>query len=229
MTLHARTRAEIEALDIGRSPLIICDVDEVVLSFIGGFERHIGRHGHFLDPKSYALAGNVKRRGDAFTLPRAEVEALLDEFFILDSGRMDLVSGALPALDALSELAQIVLLTNIPAAYRAQRQANLRRHGLRYPVIVNEGPKGPAVARLIEGHEDHVFFLDDAPDNLRSVACHVPHAHLIHFIADARFEALCETVEEVHLRTRSWRDARAFVEARIASATARHAGARQAR
>ena len=145
MTLHARTRAEIEALDIGRSPLIICDVDEVVLSFIGGFERHIGRHG------------------------------------------------------------------------------------LRYPAIVNEGPKGPAVARLIEGHEDHVFFLDDAPDNLRSVACHVPHAHLIHFIADARFEALCETVEEVHLRTRSWRDARAFVEARIAGATARPAGARQAR
>ena len=75
MTLHARTRAEIEALDIGRSPLIICDVDEVVLSFIGGFERHIGRHGHFLDPKSYALARNAKRRGDAFTLPRAEVTA----------------------------------------------------------------------------------------------------------------------------------------------------------
>lgn len=226
MTLHPRTRTEIEDLRLDGAPLVVCDVDEVVLSFVGGFERHIERRGHFLDPKSYALAGNVKRRSDASALSRAEVEALLEEFFIRDAGRLDLVPGAVESLAALARQAQVVLLTNIPAAYRGQRRANLRGHGLDYPVVVNEGPKGPAVAHIAARVKEPLFFLDDAPENLRSVAIDVPHARLIHFIADARFEALCEEVAEVHLRTRFWERARRFVEEGIARRAPRCAGAR---
>lgn len=226
MKLHPQTLAEIEGLRLDDGPLVVCDVDEVVLSFVGGFERHIERNGHFLDPKSYALAGNVKRGSDASALSRAEVEALLEEFFVRDAGRLDLVPGAVESLAALARQAQIVLLTNIPAAYRDQRHANLRGHGLDYPIVVNEGPKGPAVAYLAARVKEPLFFLDDAPENLRSVASDVPHARLIHFIADARFEALCEEVEEVHFRTRFWEKAQRFVEDGLASKTPRRAGAR---
>lgn len=225
MTLHPQTRAEIEDLRLDNGPLVVCDVDEVVLSFVGGFERHIERQGHFLDPKSYALAGNVKRRTDASALTRAEVEALLEEFFTHDAGRLDLVPGAVESLAALSRRAQVVLLTNIPLAYRDQRHANLRGHGLDYPIIVNEGPKGPAMSRLAEKVKEPLFFLDDAPENLRSVASDVPQAHLIHFIADARFEALCEEVDEVHFRTRFWEKAREWIESGISRKPPRRAGA----
>ena len=82
------------------------------------------------------------------------------------------------------------------------------------------------MARLAEQVKEPLFFLDDAPENLRSVARDVPRARLIHFIADARFEAQCEQVDEVHFRTRFWEKAREWIEIGISGKSPRRAGIR---
>jgi len=215
MTTH--TQVEIESLELDARPLIICDVDEVVLQFVAAFERHIVRQGFRLDARSFALFGNIKRCADDSAADDDEVGDLLRAFFATETDRMDLVPGALDALAALSALAQIVFLTNIHAPYFQARLDNLQAHGLSYPVLPNEGPKGPAVKRLSAGVTAPVFFLDDSPSNIRSVLSEAPHAHVIHFMADDRYLRLAEPMEGVRLKTGQWDEAQRFIEATIAA------------
>lgn len=210
------THATIESLDLDPRPLVICDVDEVILQFVATFERHIGGHGFRLDPQSFALFGNIKRVDDGSVADDEAVGDLLRGFFAAESGRMDLVPGAPEALRALSERAQIVLLTNIHAAYFKARLENLRAHGVPYPVVANEGPKGPAVAGICASVLAPVFFIDDSPSNIRSVAREAPHAHIIHFMSDIRYLRLAEPIEGVRLRTGRWDEAQSFIETVIA-------------
>jgi len=215
--MNTQTHIEIGSLKLEPRPLIICDVDEVVLQFVAAFERHIVRHGFRLDARSFALFGNIRRNADDSEADDAEVGDLLRSFFAAETGRMDLVPGALNALRALGELAQIVLLTNIHATYFQARLDNLRAHGLTYPVLANEGPKGPAVASLSAPVAAPVFFLDDSPSNIRSVASEAPHAHIIHFMADDRYLRLAEPMQGVRLRTGQWDEVQGFIEATIAA------------
>lgn len=213
--MNIESRARIESLKLSHRPLVICDVDEVVLQFVAAFERHLVGRGFWLDARSFALFGNIRRRADGAEVDDAEVGELLRAFFAAETGRMDLVPGALDALGALSEIAQIVLLTNIPAAYLKARLDNLKAHGVPFPVIANEGPKGPAVARLCESVAAPVFFLDDSPSNIRSVVREAPHAHVIHFMSDARYLRLAEPMPGVRLKTGHWSEAQSFIEATI--------------
>ena len=214
--MNTQTHIEIASLELKPRPLIICDVDEVVLQFVVAFERYIVRHGFRLDARSFALFGNITRSADESKAGDAEVGDLLHAFFAAETGSMDLVPGALDALSALSELAQIVLMTNIHAAYFQARLDNLLAHGLTYPVLANEGPKGPAVASLSARVTAPVFFVDDSPSNIRSVVREAPRAHIIHFMADTRYLRLAEPMQGVSLKTGQWEEARSFIEATIA-------------
>ena len=54
---------QIEALSLVRGrPLIVTDCDEVLMQFLVGLETYIETQGLWLDLKSYALTGNIKRR-----------------------------------------------------------------------------------------------------------------------------------------------------------------------
>ncbi|MDP2618909.1 MAG: hypothetical protein Q8P46_01825 [Hyphomicrobiales bacterium] len=214
--MNLPTHATVDSLELDPRPLVICDVDEVVLQFVAAFERHIVRHGFRLDPRSFALFGNIKRGGDDSVADDAEVGNLLRSFFAAETSRMDLVPGALDALRALSERAQIVLLTNIHATHFKARLENLRAHGILYPVVANEGPKGPAVASICTLLAAPVFFIDDSPSNIRSVVREAPHAHVIHFMSDSRYLQLAEPIEGVRLRTGQWDEAQSFIETVIA-------------
>lgn len=218
--LHSETKRQIEALELDARPLIVCDVDEVVLQFVAAFEAHIARNGHYLDARSFALTGNVRETGGGTPATPETVRALLHDFFTTQMHTPEPVAGAADALAALSGAAQIVMLTNIPHEAHATRVACLDGHGLCYPVIANSGGKGPAMARLAARAGAPAFFLDDSPGNIRSVAAHVPSARLIHFVADPRFAALCEPVPEAHLKTGDWREAHDFIAMHLAGAGA---------
>lgn len=215
--IHRDTEVQLRQLSIHNRPLIICDVDEVILQFIPAFERYLAARDRYLDKCSFALNGNIRRFDDRAPVAQKEVGELLFSFFETETHRLDLVPGALEALQTLAESAQIVLLSNIYGAFRQARIDNLKGHGLSYPVITNEGPKGPAVVHLASRTQAPVFFLDDTPTNIHSVLKALPGSHVIHFIADARFAELVEPIAGVRLKTSHWPEAHAYIGMAIAA------------
>ena len=63
-----------------------------------------------------------------------------------------------------------------------------------------------------------VFFLDDIPHNLASVAEAAPEVIRMHFIADPRLAALIPPASDCHFAGSSWPEARRFIEARLDAA-----------
>ena len=213
---ETQTLEKIESLNIEPRPLVICDVDEVVVQFVAAFERHLMHRGFWLDVQNFALFGNVRRRADGTLVDDAEVRDLVRAFFAAEAGRLDLVPGAVETLDVLRRSAQIVLLTNIPDNYLEARLSNLRGHGLHDPVVANQGPKGPAVAALCARLNAPVFFIDDSPSNIRSVISEAPHCHVIHFMADERYLKIAEPIEGIRLKTGHWSEAQSYIQEMIA-------------
>lgn len=219
--IDADTTVQIEALILGQRPLVLCDVDEVVVHFVTALERHLERNGYWLHARSFALTGNIKRAGTDVAASQEEVDGLIHTFFAEEAAGLSLVPGAADALSAIAGLADIVMLTNLPGAFRQARIDNLRGHGLDYPVITNVGPKGPAAAAIASRSPRPVVFIDDAPSNIRSVAGAVPDAHIVHFVFDPRFDALLEPIDGVHLRTGLWSEALVFIGDTMAGAAER--------
>ena len=142
---------------------------------------------------------------------------LLLGFFDTQIGEQSPVDGVAAALSNLRRIAEIVMLTNIPAKHRDARREALARHGIPYPVVTNNGPKGPAARVLSERAGGAVFFLDDSPSNVRSVRDCVTGVELIHFIADKRFFDLAAPIDGVHLRANDWKTVTAHILDRLTS------------
>lgn len=73
-----------------------------------------------------------------------------------------------------------------------------------YPIIANQGTKGPAAGHLANQVQAQIVFMDDLPPNLQSVRDAVPHATLIHFIADPRLARLLGKAEVSDHRIDTW-------------------------
>lgn len=216
LALHEDVLPQIEALTLVRGrPLIVSDCDEVLMQFIAGLEIYLETQGLWLDLKSFALSGNIKRRATGETVAMADIPGLLQGFFASSTHALVAVPGAAEALKALSARAQIVVLTNVPRAQKETRARNLAVQGMDYPVIANKGLKGGAVRKLAEMVDAPVFFLDDIPHNIDSVAKAHSDCHLIHFIADERLAQLLGPAADCHLHTTDWTVAHDFITARL--------------
>ena len=159
---------QIETLELNPDrPLIISDADEVLLQFMRQFEIYLDRNDMWIDLSSFRLQGNIKYKGsdDAVDMTNRNI---IDDFFAAETLNFSPVEGAAEALNALSKEAQIIILTNLPLAQKSERQINLSKHGMDYPVIVGSGLKGPAVKSLAEKINAPLFFLDDIPHNINS-------------------------------------------------------------
>ena len=217
--LSESTRKQIESISIDTNlPLVISDADEVLLIFMERFETFLNRQDYFFDWSSFKLTGNIYHKPNNHQLSQEEVFSLLDEFFEKETQSLDAVPGAIEALDLLSSRAQIVILSNVPIAYRDERKRCLSDHGMNYPLIVNSGPKGPAVQALAVAVRAPVFFIDDSPNNLKSVANVADYVRRIHFIHDARLAKLVGPAPDSHHRTDSWLEARAVIEEELSAA-----------
>ncbi|KPL51046.1 hypothetical protein ABB55_01430 [Prosthecomicrobium hirschii] len=211
--------AAIDALPYGGRPLVVSDVDEVAVYFVRHFERYLERSGFRLDAVSYGLTGNIRHGATDEAAGQDDVRRLLFGFFDDEIAHQEVVEDAVEVLGRLAERADVVLLTNAPHKHRETRRISLAARGLPYPVLTNDGPKGPAMARLAARAEGPVFFLDDSPSNLVSVRETLPDAHVIQFVADPRFFAMAREIPGMNLRANRW----AEVEAYIAGVIAAHA------
>ena len=199
-------------VDPGR-PLLICDADEVLFTFMDCFERHLHDHGAVFNWASYRLNGNILSQATGEPLDVPAVGDLIGRFFDLHTRSIPAVKGAAEALRALSGRLQIVILSNVPRHRKADRAWALRKHGMDFPLVANEGPKGEAVALLAARTEAPVFFVDDAPSHHADVARLAERVQRIHFVCHPRLGPLVGPAEACDTRALSWAEIRAYIEA----------------
>lgn len=201
------TLAQLAGLNLTGRPLLICDVDEVVVHFTRDFEAYLGVRGLWLDTSSFSLNGNVRRLDDNRAIGNREVMELIDRFFVDRTRHLEPIDGAVAALQEIGEGADVVLLTNVPHTSGEDRRENLRSHGLPFPVVTNSGPKGPAIRQLADRARTVTVFVDDSPSFIASSYDHAPGVHLVHFLHDERFARHISPIDYVSLRTGSWAEA----------------------
>jgi len=200
----ARQIAELAADD---RPLLILDVDDVVLEFIRPFPHFLKSRGFGLTLASFRLTGNIAETASGRLIEQPEVTALLGDFFDAQADWQSVTDGAEQALASLGDRAEIVLLTAMPHRHRAARRAHLDALGLPYPLLTTEMAKGPAVAKLRGSKGRPVAFVDDQPSNLISARNSVADAHLFHLMADNSLRAFLPPVPDDIVSVEDWRDA----------------------
>jgi hypothetical protein len=196
---------EIAALSVdSKTPMVILDVDEVLAMFMLGFERFVSRHGLEMRVTRFALFENLYRPGESDPIELALGRTLFDAFFDTEGDDIDPAAGASDAVRRLSRDATVVILTNAPSKSRAARSRWLTKHGFPYPLIINSGPKGAAVAALSARTRGAVAFVDDLLPNLESVAQEAPGVHRFQMVADERLQPLAYSDTARHRRIDHW-------------------------
>jgi hypothetical protein len=194
-------------------PLIVCDVDEVVLEFISPFTAFLRANNHDLLPRSFRLHGNIVSLLDGSEPDNDAIAAFQESFF----GSQDIwqtpAERAVETLDALSAEADIVFLTAMPPRHQMIRRALLDRFGLTFPMIATEEPKGPVVAQLHGRRTLPLAFLDDIQRNLLSVREHVPDCFLVTMMANADFRAFAPPPAEGVINASGWDEAAQLIRA----------------
>ncbi|WP_310619503.1 hypothetical protein [Flexibacterium corallicola] len=194
-------------------PLLICDVDEVLLQFIPQIEAFANEQDIGFKEHVYAFEGNLIELSTGADVSRDRIRRLIDDFFKAHVESQEPVTHAVEQLERLSQNYQIVILTNLPGLENHPKRTRLlQSYGINYPMVFNHGPKGPAVAALCanRSHQTTVF-VDDSPLNMTSVNKHAPHVHLIHFIADSRFFEGSITLSQTTLKSNCWLEAGDFI------------------
>lgn len=200
------TAEQIAAVPLTGRPLLLCDVDEVVLEFMIPLERHMADEGYSFRYDSYALTGNIRLSGSGALASPEEVKGLITGFFAQHTKSQPAVPHAADQLNRLSDLVDIVMLTNMPSEFHAQRQDCLQNHGMPYPIVTNRGPKGPAVHAFGQRTNQPILFIDDSPSNLTSVQSMVPDVGLAHFIAHRTLLEVAPDIDGILIKTGDWRD-----------------------
>lgn len=196
---------------LGERPLIVCDVDEVALEFIGPFRDFLRSTGLDLLPRSFRLHGNVVSLQTGAVAESSVVSARIEEFFSLHDQWQVPAPLAVETLNSLGQTADIVFLTAMPPRHAVKRRALLDRLGLPFPLLAIEGAKGPVVKSLHQNRPHPVVFLDDILHNLQSVAFHEPRCLLINLIADRDFLALAPRPASPILSAGDWSEAAALI------------------
>ena len=201
MTLDPITAHRLDAIAPRDGPLIVCDVDEVVLHFLQPFRDLLAERDLLLHPDSFALHGNVRHR-DGTIAPDAEVSAAIERLFEEQAARQTLVPGAVDGLARLAGGAHVVLLTAMRHGHFAAREGHLAALGLPYPLVTTEGSKGRAIAHV--ANERPVAFIDDLPFNHADVRRHAPETLCVHLMADEPFAPVLPSIPDGVVAAADW-------------------------
>jgi hypothetical protein len=184
--------------------LLIVDVDEVLGLFMHGFGQYVAERGYEMRIDRFALFQNIYPIGDINHIDLETGRLLFDDFFRFGVEDMEPTPYAVESLTRLARDASVVVLTNAPGHAREGRARWLARHGIDYPLIINEGPKGAAVAELASRTRRPSAFVDDLIPNLDSAAEMAPAVHRFQLVADQRLRGFAPT-SPLHRRIDDWR------------------------
>ncbi|KQS93931.1 MULTISPECIES: hypothetical protein [unclassified Rhizobium] len=175
---------------LSERPLIVCDIDEVVLEFLTPLRNFLNSSGHDLLPRSFKLHGNIVAIDSGEPVSDVRTSAFLEEFFALQDRWQTPADRVVETLADLANDADIVFLTAMAPRHAGTRRTLLDRYGLHYPLLASEEPKGPIIQRLHDARDVPLVFIDDILRNLQSVQACAPDCLLINLMANAEFRAM---------------------------------------
>lgn len=207
MSIDPETLRQIAELARDERPLLVLDVDDVLLDFVRPLPLYLASRGYQLRLNTFRLFGNVFEIDGGAEVERERVTGLLDDFFAAQTDWQTPVDGAADAVAAIARDAEVVLLTAMPHRHRDTRRRHLDALGLTYPLLTTEMAKGPAIRRLRGERARPVAFVDDMPHNLASARESVADTHLFHLMADTSLRALLPSPPDGAVVVDDWHDA----------------------
>lgn len=211
MTTAADSILDITHVCVTDRPLVVCDVDDVVLHFTDPFIDFLSAEGYDFLPRSFKLTGNILARDSGVEIDAVEVKQLIHAFFETQETWQLPFEDVAKTLAALSADADVVFLTAMPPCYSEQRRRLLDRFGLAFPLIASEEPKGPIMRRLNAERLLPTTFIDDMAYNLHSVREHMPDSLLIQLMPDTPLRLMAPKPQEDIVRARDWRHAEELI------------------
>ena len=151
-------------------PLIITDCDEVLLYMVSPFRDWLdetqGVDFH-MGTNDFSKALRWQENGEY--LAPEEIWHMLGRFFDTEMHRQSPIPGAIEGINTLGEKADVVVLTNLVDKRQQMRTEQLADHGLAARVFTNQGPKGPALQRILDEYNPtKAIFIDDLAQHHRS-------------------------------------------------------------
>jgi hypothetical protein len=207
MSGDPETERQIAELSLDTRPLLVLDVDDVVLEFLPPFMRFLNAQELELKLESFRLHGNVRRLGSGEVVENDHVTQLITDFFDAQGQWQRPTAGAAEAIAGMADSVEIVLLSAMPHRHREIRRRNLDAHGFPYPLLTTEKAKGPALKQLRGESGRPVAFVDDIPHNLVSARSAIADASLFHLIVTPGLRALLPPLPETIVPVDSWAEA----------------------
>ncbi|MGE4321406.1 MAG: HAD family hydrolase [Sphingobium sp.] len=203
-------------------PLIITDCDEVLLHMVVPFRQWLDEtHNVHFDFHERGFTEALRHKDSGLPVERALIWELLTAFFDTEMPRQLPISGAMEAMARLSEIADIVVLTNIGERHHAQRIDQLAALGLHHPVYWNQGAKGRQLAEIVAQRQPSAaLFIDDLPEHHQSVAKHVPGTWRLHMIGEPEIASSLPTASHAHIRIDEWARAETWISDRLSEGPA---------
>jgi FMN phosphatase YigB (HAD superfamily) len=192
-------------------PLVITDCDEVLLHMVRHFAQWLGeRHDIELELGANPFQ-NVRYRASAELLPDEEKWRYLNLFFDTEMSSQTLIEGSAAAILELQRDADVVVLTNLTDNFNAARKLQLRDHGIEVPVFTNQGPKGPAIRRIVDEYApSRAVFIDDIAQHIASAAESAPDISRLHFCGESSVAPhipCAHRAGHAHARIDTWAEA----------------------
>tara|TARA_A100001011_G_scaffold366776_1_gene419601 strand:+ start:239 stop:904 length:666 start_codon:yes stop_codon:yes gene_type:complete len=177
-----KTYTQIKKLNINLNlPLVIIDADEVIVHFAKPFILYLNERGWALEMNGYSLNNSIKNITSNKLAGNGKSQQLVIDFIKKETHRQPITEGAFKALNTISKFSQIVILTNVPQYAYEDRIENFKNLKILFPIIMNVGPKGPALSQLCKGLRKPAIFIDDNLSQIDSAKKYAPQIYRFHF------------------------------------------------
>ncbi|QDM40898.1 HAD family hydrolase [Altererythrobacter sp. TH136] len=193
-------------------PLVISDCDEVLLYMVTHFKDWLEEgQGVTFDMIGNDFAGAMRWQKTGEVVEPTEVWGFLRGFFDTEMHRQKAIPGAVEGINALSQQADVVILTNLTDRHREMRAEQLANVGINARVFTNQGPKGPALKAIMDEYApSRAVFIDDLAQHHKSAADTVPHLRRLHLCGEPTLAgriACAHQAGDAHARIDAWDEA----------------------
>lgn len=167
-------------------PLIISDCDEVLLHMVAHFKQWLEEsQGVDFSLEGHDFAHALRWQESGELLEPADIWRMLGRFFDREMDRQTPIEGAVKGINTLAEQADVVILTNLVDERREKRAEQLAALGIHARVFTNQGPKGPALQKIVEEFApSRAVFIDDLAQHHASVAETAPDVVRLHMCGE---------------------------------------------
>lgn len=204
-------------------PLIISDCDEVLLHMVAHFKDWLEQsEGVNFNLEGQNFAEALRWQSNNELVSPADMWRLLGRFFDTEMDSQLPIAGAVESINALAEVADVVILTNLVDERRDKRAAQLAAVGINAQVFTNQGPKGPMLQKIMdEFTPSRALFIDDLAQHHASVAEITPHVTRLHLCGEPMIAHSIDCAHKAghaHSRIDRWDEALPWIMQRLEEA-----------